>query len=271
MGIKAEQILYDRLYIQFDQAIRERATLDKSYSQLSGRIGSSYQLSDQHNIFAQYSIAHDPIEDDIKFIYDLANYKKSDVDSFEVGMKSSFDQNKTETTFALYRINKSAFFQSSTDSGINKQYSQGLDLALKYEVTPLVKVGGNFAYVDAKYKKFYDSETGVDASNNVPVNVPELMLSSWLSWDRIFNSPIEVGGGFNYVSRRFANSSNTTELKAYGLWNVFAAYQKNEYRLSLTVRNLTDEIYAPWSDIYYPNQVALGSPRTIDMTFRARF
>jgi len=52
---------------------------------------------------------------------------------------------------------------------------------------------------------------------------------------------------------------------------MFAAYQKNEYRLSLTVRNLTDEIYAPWSDIYYPNQVGLGSSRTIDMTFRARF
>ncbi len=52
--------------------------------------------------------------------------------------------------------------------------------------------------------------------------------------------------------------------------NVFAAYQQDNYRISLNIRNVMDEIYAPWSDVYYPNQVALGAPRLIDINFRAR-
>ena len=46
------------------------------------------------------------------------------------------------------------------------------------------------------------------------------------------------------------------------LLNLFAAYTHKNYRLALHVRNLTDETYAPWSDVFYPDQVALGAPRT---------
>jgi iron complex outermembrane receptor protein len=35
-------------------------------------------------------------------------------------------------------------------------------------------------------------------------------------------------------------------------------------RLSLRVRNLTNRVYAAWSDPGYPDQVYLGAPRSVE-------
>ena len=275
LGIRTEQVLFDRLRLDLNNSIVPGSVLDTSLTQNSGRISGLLTLTPFHSVYAQYSQTHDPIEDDIKFIYDLANYDESDVNSWELGIKSVFNGNKTESSLAVYGIKKTSLFQSDSDIGTNEQNSQGLEFAVKHTLTDQVRLGGNLAYTDAQYGDFYDSEadlgSGAYVNNKVPVNVPEVMLSSWLSVNNIFHLPIEIGGGVNYVSKRFANSVNTLSLKPYTLMNVFAAYQQDNYRISLNIRNAMDEIYAPWSDVYYPNQVALGSPRSIDINFRARF
>lgn len=275
LGLREEHIIYDRLYIQFDGAVRDRGSLDIAFKQLTERVAASYKLSNGHNIYAQYSQSHDPIEDDIKYFYDLENYTSSDVDSWEVGIKSIFNRHQTESSLALFGINKTSFFQSDSDMGLNEQRSHGLEFAIKHALSNQVRLGGNLAYTEAQYGDYYDSEAdlggGAYVNNNTPVNVPEVMLSTWMSVNNLFHMPIEVGGGVNYVSKRYANSQNTLSLKPYALMNVFAAYQQSAYRISLNIRNVTDEMYAPWSDVYYPNQVALGSPRAIDLNIRARF
>ena len=42
--------------------------------------------------------------------------------------------------------------------------------------------------------------------------------------------------------------NNTTKMKGYPLYNAFVSYTGENYRLSLHGRNLTDEVYVPWSD-----------------------
>jgi hypothetical protein len=53
---------------------------------------------------------------------------------------------------------------------------------------------------------------------------------------------VSFWGSINHVSDRYANTTNSVVL--------------------------TDETYAPWSGISYPDQVALGAPRT---EFQATF
>jgi iron complex outermembrane receptor protein len=42
-------------------------------------------------------------------------------------------------------------------------------------------------------------------------------------------------------------------------------------RLTFRVRNLTNAIYAAWSDPGYPDQVYLGAPRTFELAASAKW
>ena len=77
--------------------------------------------------------------------------------------------------------------------------------------------------------------------------------------------------GTNFVSKRFADSSNETTFNEYTLYHMFAAYNVDNFRMMLQVRNLTDEVYVPWSDIYYTEQALAAPPRTLEVNLKARF
>nr|WP_272932459.1 TonB-dependent receptor [Sulfidibacter corallicola] len=77
--------------------------------------------------------------------------------------------------------------------------------------------------------------------------------------------------GLNSRLHRFANSDNTIRLSSYTLANMFIAHQTKKYRTSLNVHNLFDTDYIPWGDIFYPNQLAIGSPRTLEFSFHMKF
>ncbi|MDC3267344.1 TonB-dependent receptor, partial [Gammaproteobacteria bacterium] len=61
----------------------------------------------------------------------------------------------------------------------------------------------------------------------------------------------------------------------YTLLNLFATWSSENYRVSARVNNVTDEIYVPWSDVFYlhqndpgwlyANQMMLASPRTFEL------
>ncbi len=272
-GIRFEQINLDRTYTNFDGSNRSRKTLNKTFTQNSYRLGANYILNARHVVYAHVAQQHDPLEADLNYFYDISLFKPSDVTQWEAGLKSHLDNGLTELSFSFFDIKKEVAYQAGLGQalGKNKQTSQGFELAVEHEFSKQLRLGSNLAYTDAQYGHFYDPDTGNIVTGNTPVNVPETMLSIWLSYQNVFNLPLEVGGGYNGVSKRYADSNNDSTLNAYELLNVFAAYERSQYRVSFSIRNLTDEIYATWSDIFYPNQVALGSPRTYELSFRAQF
>ncbi len=272
-GYRIEHIALDYTYVNFDNSIRPRKTLKNTFKQSSYRFGVSLNLNPQHVLYTHFSQQHDPIKEDLKYFYDISSFIPSDVTQWEMGLKSKFNEGQTELRASIFDIEKDVAFQAGQGDALGKniQTSQGLELAVEHEFSERFRLGSNLAYTDAKYGHFYDPDTGNTVTGKTPVNVPESMFSLWLSYQDIFNLPLEIGGGYNNVSLRYADSSNNNELSAYSLINIFAAYEKSQYRVSFSIRNLTDEIYATWSDIYYPNQVALGSPRTYELSFRAQF
>lgn len=270
-SVRLERIFYDRLYINFDNSLRDRKTLDKKFSEERYFIGARYQLKPESYLYAHYSMQHDPIEDDLALYYDIHNLEISDVNQFELGMKSVSNE-KTEWSAALYHIDKTQGYQEDAGYAVREihLHSEGLEAAMKHPLTDRFRVGGSYAYTNAQYDEFYHEMSGRQDDKR-PVNVPEHIFHSWLSVNDIFGLPLEWGLGYRYVSARYANAENTTKLKAFNLLHGFMAYQADSYRVTLSARNLTDEVYTPWSDVYYPNQVALGSPRTVELSLRARF
>ncbi|MFT5133299.1 MAG: iron complex outermembrane receptor protein, partial [Gammaproteobacteria bacterium] len=48
-------------------------------------------------------------------------------------------------------------------------------------------------------------------------------------------------------------------------------YRIGKSRLMIRVRNLFDQEFSPWADVFYPNQIVLGSPRTFEISLYTSF
>jgi iron complex outermembrane receptor protein len=74
------------------------------------------------------------------------------------------------------------------------------------------------------------------------------------------------------VGERFHSDANTVKLAAYTVADAAVAVDlQPRTRLSLRVRNLADRTYAIWSDPFYPDQILLGAPRSVELSLNLRF
>lgn len=272
LAIRQEWIGLDRWRRNFNGEFISRTLLDKTFEQQAYRVGLLHKLSPKLSVYGHVGEQHDPFESDIANVFFANSFKPSDVRQYEIGLKSLLADDRIELTAAWFDIHKHQRVQRSDASFINnEQDSQGLELALRAQLTDDVRLGGNLAYTDTAYQQFYDAVIDANVDGNRPVNAPEHMASLWASINRIAELPIELGAGLYYVSERFADSPNRITLERYTLINAFVAYAQDRYRLAFNVRNVSDEIYAPWSDTTYPNQIALGAPRSYELSLQLKF
>ena len=270
-GVRQEHINMDRRRFNFDGSDRE--TLVKSFDLTSYRMALNYEIQRGNRIFLQYGEQHDDITGDLvaPLVDDVSEFEPSDTEQWELGLKSSLYNTALQLTCSIYSIDKQAkLLRNGIESKAVTQ-SDGIEISVSNRFTEQFKLGFNASYVDARYGNYYDFDYDRDVSGNRPVNVPETMASVWGSLSQLFSLPIELGLGTNYVSNRFADSSNETTLNEYTLYHMFAAYNVDSFRVMVQVRNLTDEVYVPWSDIYYTEQALAAPPRTLELNVKARF
>jgi iron complex outermembrane receptor protein len=264
LGIRQEHIEMDRRRFNFDGS--ERESLIKSFDLTSYRLALNYEIQRGNRVFIQYGEQHDDITGDLvtPLVEDVSEFEPSDTQQWELGLKSSFYNTALQLTCSIYSIEKKAkLLRNGTESDAVTK-SDGVEVSVSNRFTDQFKLGLNASYVDSRYGNYYDLDYDRDVSGNRPVNVPETMASVWGSFSQLFSLPIEVGLGTNFVSKRFADSSNDTTLNEYTLYHMFAAYNVDNFRMMLQVRNVTDEVYVPWSDIYYTEQALAAPPRTYE-------
>ena len=272
LAFRQEWIGLDRWRRNFNGDYIARTLLDKTFAQQAYRLGLLHKLSPTLSVYGHIGQQHDPFESDIANVFFADSFKPSDVRQYEVGLKSLLANGRVELTGAWFDIHKRQRVQRSDAAYINnEQDAKGLELALRAQLTDDVRLGGNLAYTDSHYDRYYDAVIDANVDGNRPVNAPEQMASLWASINRIAELPIEIGAGFYYVSERFADSQNRITLDRYTLINAFVAYAEERYRVAFNVRNASDELYAPWSDTTYPNQILLGAPRSYELSLQMKF
>jgi iron complex outermembrane receptor protein len=92
---------------------------------------------------------------------------------------------------------------------------------------------------------------------------------------------VELGGSVRHVGDRYLFPANLTTLDAYTTADVYAFVdipgrdlarpELDNLRVTFRVRNVTDKVYAAWSDSTYPDQILLGAPRTYEVAASARW
>jgi len=278
-GLRYDDIDLVRRNYNLDGSLNAASGFTDTYKPVSWRLGAVYQFDTTMSVFGQYSKAQDPPSSSSLFLVNTdQNFDLSKADQWELGFKAQFRDagtgRQTEVTLSVYDIDRSNILTqvSQTEvSNVGRQSARGAELAVASDVTGTWRIGGNVSYIHSRYDLFFDPDFGIDATGNRPPNVPEWTVNLWTSISDIGGLPLELGGGLRYVSDREANSGNSVTLLDYTLVDAFAAWQFGRARVLLRVRNLLDEDYSPWADIYYPNQIVLGSPRTVEISLYTNF
>ncbi len=253
------------------------AYFERRYTPLTGRLALAYDLTDNANVYVQYSTAADPpagILTTASFSQ-VQNFDLTTGKQWELGSKFSFADKRGSGTLAVYEITRRNIAVSDpanpgTTIPVGQQSSRGLELALGYQVTGNLQVAGNLSLVDAQYDKFDETVGGVAVSRagNRPTNVPKRVANLWLTYRPL--PAVELGADLRYVSSRYADTANTLSDDAYTLLGASASYQLDRTtRLVLRGKNLTDKIYA--ESFSGTGMVYLGQPRTVDLSIQTSF
>lgn len=267
--VRFDHFNINRKRFNFDGTARER--LVDSFNDVTYRLGLTYNIDDNFMSYMQYSQSHDNYNADIGRYDDLSQFKLSDVANWEMGSKLSTREGDTQISFAVFNIAKKSKQQQSGISNTIKYVSKGYEFSVLNRVTSKLNTGVSVWYVHAEYKNYFDLSSSEDKSGNEEINVPDLMGSAWMSYSNLFELPLELGLGYQYVAERYADADNTTVLDSYALLHAFAAYTKDKYRVMLHVNNMNDAFYVPWADPNYPDQGLLGAPRFIELSIKAQF
>jgi iron complex outermembrane recepter protein len=198
---------------------------------------------------------------------------------YETGAKQLFWDNRAEWTLSLYDIvQRNVFVPISTTQTVvaGEVASKGIEIAAAVRPIDGLKLWANAAFIHARFGNF-GAFTG-----NVPPNVAPVVVNGGASYRfSHWRWPVEIGGAVRHVGNRFLEQDNLTTLLAYTAADAYAFVdipgrdlaipEIESVRMTLRVRNLTNAIYAAWSDTTYPDQIILGAPRTYEVAASAKW
>ncbi|TQV88578.1 TonB-dependent receptor [Aliikangiella coralliicola] len=253
----------------------------REYDWTSWRLGAVYNIADKSMIYAQYSDAKDPINSNIFLVNNNQDFDLTSAKQWEVGMKSIWMDGNAETTISYFDIQRDDIFERfSLDSATNVggRESNGIEISLTMTPSENWRFGANASYTNAEFLGSANFET---LAGNTPPNVAEVTANTWLSYNNFAELPLEIGFEWHHVGDRYGDNANTVKLKSYALFDIFAAWKADNYRISFRVDNAFDEEYVPWSDVFYlhqdspgfiyANQLMLGAPRTYRLSLETNF
>lgn len=272
-GARHDELELGRDDFDFDGSFLDASSFARDFKPLSWRVGATYEFLPEMVLYGQWSTGQDPVGSELLSVEASQNFDLADSRQWEIGYKASINGGVAEFTLAYFDIlRENLLTQISQDavSNVGSHGSRGAEFATSIHLSRNWQASANVAYVDASYGDFVNPDFGIDASGRRPPNVAEWTANVWMSVNRIGGLPLEVGGGVRFVDDRFADYANQVTLKGYALVNAYAAYVIGPTRLMVRARNLLDEKYVPWVSPFYPNQLALGSPRTFEFSVETR-
>jgi iron complex outermembrane receptor protein len=278
-GVRVERITLSRDGVNTDGTIPSGLPFSVSWEPVSYRAAYTYEPIPDLTFYSMYATAYNPAVAAVFSITPGTSLQLTSSRIYETGAKQLFWDNRAEWTIALYDIvQRNVFFPISTTETVvaGEVRSKGVELAAAVRPFDGLKLWGNAAFIHARFGNF-GAFTG-----NVPPNVAPFVVNAGVSYRfGHWRWPLEIGGSMRYVGNRFLEQDNLTILNAYTTADVYAFLdipgrdvampELENLRISMRLRNLTNAVYAAWSDTTYPDQILLGAPRTYEIGASARW
>ncbi|MEP7371899.1 MAG: TonB-dependent receptor [Chitinophagaceae bacterium] len=266
---------------------RPDTTASANFSAFSPKLGLSYNVTSNSNLFATYSrgfrtggftqLSSDPSQPP------LYSYKPEYSNNIEIGIKNNLLNNKL-------RLNLAIFATQVTDAQVptlvlpdaitvtrnaGKLNSKGVELELASTPVKGLQVEYNFGYTDAEYKNLKLSQNGsaVNLDGKKQIFTPETtsMLALQYSYDLGTKQQLKLvaRGEWMSLGKQYFDLSNNISQKAYSLLNTRFGISSKHFELMLWGRNLGDKKYIAYA--YDFGAIHLGNPKTYGITLAANF
>ena len=237
---------------------------------LTPSLGLVYHISPRTTLYTNYSESFTPNtnKDSSDNVLDPETGK-----GFDIGLKQKLFNNNLDLTASLFKIKKTNISQSDPDDITNTYYvssgeqsSQGFEIDLNGNITPELSLIASYGYT-----KTEDKDNANKELRNSPKHTANIFATYTLSNLDLPN--IYIGGGAKYIGDRYGDTANTIEFDSTIIYNATIGYQKNDWKLNVSVQNITDEEYVNGSASGKTNdtRVYVGDPRTVLATFAYSF
>lgn len=278
-GIRAENLTLSRDGSNFDGTVVSGQPFTKTWNPVSYRAAATFEPVKGLMFYGMYATAYDPAAAGIFSVTPGTSLELTSARIYETGLKVISNDKRAELTFSAYDIDRKNVYVALTNAVstlAGDVHSQGIELAGAIRPIDNVKIWGNLALTQARYGDF-DIWTGNTPPNVAPVivNVGASYRFDHLRW------PVEVGGSIRHVGQRYLYDDDMTAMQPYTTADLFAFVDipgkdlwwqgLEKMRVSFRVRNITNTVYAAWSDPGYPDQVYLGAPRTFELSASAKW
>ncbi len=270
-GVRLDKIDVDRGITDLNTGVVSRFT--RSFDPVSWRSGVVLDVLPQTQLFGQYTYAVAPVATILLISESNLAFNLTTGRSVEAGVKTTLANHRVDATASVFTIEQDDIvtrdpnnFNVSIQGG--KQASTGVEFSISTEWVRGLRLHGTAAFLDARFEELLEAG-GVNRAGNVPPNVPERTASLWAGY-QIPNTPVTVSGGLRYQGRFFTNNANSTEVAGFTILDAQASWRLRSGEVTLRGRNLTDTLYADWTGAS-ANQVQLGAPRTVDLSYHVRF
>jgi iron complex outermembrane recepter protein len=251
----------------------------KTWTPVSYRAAYTYEPVRDLMFYSMYATAYDPAAAGLFSVSPGNSLQLTSARTYETGAKQLFWDGKAEWTVAAYDIvqhNVYVPISTTVDDLAGGVSSKGIEVAGAVRPIDGLKLWANSAWTHARFTDF-DAWTG-----NTRPNVAPIIINAGASYR--FNHwrwPLEFGGSVRHVGARDLDQTNLTILDSYTTADVYSFVdipgrdiwmpQVENLRITFRVRNLTNAVYAAWSDTTYPDQVILGAPRTYEVGASAKW
>jgi iron complex outermembrane receptor protein len=270
-GIRNDRVDIDRSINDLNAGVA--SSFSRSFDPMSWRSGIVIDVLPRTQVFGQYTSAVAPVATILLISQGNAAFNLTTGSSWETGIKSSLAGGRVDATGSVFTITQDDIvtrdpnnFNVSVQGG--KQATTGVEFSLSADIARGLRFNASAALMDARFETLLEAG-GISRAGNVPPNVPERTAGVWGSYT-VSKLPLTVVGGLRYQGRIFTNNANSTEIAGFTLLDAQAIWRLRSGDITLRGRNLTDTLYADWTGAS-ANQVQLGAPRTVDLSYHVRF
>ncbi len=282
-GVRFDDFTLTRTGANFDGTTPAGLPFSQTWTPVSYRAAYTYEPIHGVTFYSMYATAYDPAAAGIFSVSPANSLALTSARIYETGVKGLSWDKRLEWTLSVYDIDRHNVYVQTSDTTFSlagEVATKGVEAAVAARPIDGLKLWGNVAFTQARYENF--TFAGGSWTGNTPSNVAPIVVNAGASYRfESWRCPLEIGGSVRHVGNRYLFEDDATTMLAYTTADVYAYVdirgvylarpELENMRLGARVRNLTNAVYAAWSDPGYPDQVYLGAPRTYEVFASARW
>lgn len=256
----------------------------ESWSALQPRVILGYNIKEDIMAYASYNRGY--LSGGLNN-FTARTFDKETNDAYEVGLKSTLNDNKVKLNITAYNIDYNDLQVEVLNLGVTEiqnaaQVStRGIELESSFQLSEEFDLIANVGLNDSKYEDYmvpnsFNPNEILDFSGNIPDRSPRTQLSFIGQYTKqLKGKELFVRGDYSYQSKQYFDRSNDEEIAqdGFGLVNLTAGLGgllDNRLELSIYAYNLFDQNFSVLSTRSFEGGYTIipGAPRLFGISMR---